>query len=325
MANLLIAKKYHFLYKTTNIINNRYYYGMHSTNVLEDGYIGSGKRLWYEVRKYGKESFKCEILEFFEDREALAKAESELITSQEITKEECLNLVTGGQGGFTLEQSKKGRQIVDEILKRKYGSNFREVINKQYRESLSELDKKSIAEKIKKGQEAAVKRGWRRHSRLGVRTSEETKQKVRKTRENSGANTSERNSQYGTYWVCDGEQNRKLKRGEKLPDGWYEGRVLKKDRGEVRLEFCGICKKEIPRKDTQKNCYCRECLNFLRYRNFFCRLGINEENLTAASLKAYQLITSYIESKESYTGISKKHNISINSIVNFLKKFKQLN
>ena len=37
-------KQYHFIYKTTNIITERYYYGMHSTDNLEDGYLGSGKR-----------------------------------------------------------------------------------------------------------------------------------------------------------------------------------------------------------------------------------------------------------------------------------------
>jgi len=47
--------KYHFLYKTTNLINNKYYYGMHSTYKLDDGYLGSGNRLRYSIRKYGKE------------------------------------------------------------------------------------------------------------------------------------------------------------------------------------------------------------------------------------------------------------------------------
>ena len=59
--------KYHFLYKTTNLINNKYYYGMHSTYKLDDGYLGSGKRLRYSIRKYGKENFilkkKCLYLE----------------------------------------------------------------------------------------------------------------------------------------------------------------------------------------------------------------------------------------------------------------------
>ena len=52
--------KYHFLYKTTNLINGKYYYGMHSTYKLNDGYLGSGKILRYSIRKYGKENFSIE-------------------------------------------------------------------------------------------------------------------------------------------------------------------------------------------------------------------------------------------------------------------------
>ena len=46
----------HYIYKTTCNVTKRYYIGMHSTTNLEDGYLGSGKRLRYSIRKYGKEN-----------------------------------------------------------------------------------------------------------------------------------------------------------------------------------------------------------------------------------------------------------------------------
>ena len=75
-------KQYHYIYKTTNIVNGKFYIGIHSTNDLNDGYIGSGKRLWYSINKYGKEIFKCEILEYFSDRESLYKKERELVNEE---------------------------------------------------------------------------------------------------------------------------------------------------------------------------------------------------------------------------------------------------
>jgi hypothetical protein len=92
-------KKYHYLYKTTNLINDKYYYGIHSTFDLEDGYLGSGTYLRRSILKYGKENFKREILEKFETREELIQAESDLITKYIVDEKLCMNLKTGGLGG----------------------------------------------------------------------------------------------------------------------------------------------------------------------------------------------------------------------------------
>ena len=66
MANRCVNKKYHYLYKTTNLVNGKYYYGMHSTNNLNDGYLGSGSYLRNAIHKHGKDNFKREIIEMFE-------------------------------------------------------------------------------------------------------------------------------------------------------------------------------------------------------------------------------------------------------------------
>ena len=70
---------------------------MHSTDNLEDGYMGSGKRLRRSLNKYGKENFKFEILEFLPNRETLKEREKELVNLNEVMKKECLNLTIGGQ------------------------------------------------------------------------------------------------------------------------------------------------------------------------------------------------------------------------------------
>ena len=55
-------KKCHYIYKTTCSITNRFYIGMHSTDNIDDNYLGSGKRLWNSINYHGKENHKKEIL-----------------------------------------------------------------------------------------------------------------------------------------------------------------------------------------------------------------------------------------------------------------------
>ena len=46
------VRRVNFVYKTTNKINNRFYIGVHSTDILNDGYFGSGKLLTQAIEKY---------------------------------------------------------------------------------------------------------------------------------------------------------------------------------------------------------------------------------------------------------------------------------
>jgi len=61
-----MKKAYNYFYKITNNINNHFYYGVHCTDNLNDGYMGSGKRLHYAYKKYNIENFSKEILYFFD-------------------------------------------------------------------------------------------------------------------------------------------------------------------------------------------------------------------------------------------------------------------
>ena len=120
-------KKYHFIYKTTNLLNGKYYIGMHSTDNLNDGYMGSGKRLRYSINKHGKDNHVVEALEFFEDRKKLIAKEKEIVTLNEIAKEKCLNLCVGGEGGFISEEGhRKGTKKMVEIIseRMKNDTNF---------------------------------------------------------------------------------------------------------------------------------------------------------------------------------------------------------
>ena len=90
--------KYHYFYKITNNINGRFYYGVHNTNNINDGYMGSGTRLHYAYKKYGIENFSKEILKYFESSDDAFQYESEIVTEDLIFNPDCYNLVKGGIG-----------------------------------------------------------------------------------------------------------------------------------------------------------------------------------------------------------------------------------
>ena len=90
--------KYHYFYKITNNINGHFYYGVHNTNNINDGYMGSGTRLHYAYKKYGIENFSKEILKYFESSDDAFQYESEIVTEDLIFNPDCYNLVKGGIG-----------------------------------------------------------------------------------------------------------------------------------------------------------------------------------------------------------------------------------
>jgi hypothetical protein len=205
-------KTIHYLYKTTCIITGRWYIGMHSTNNLDDGYMGSGKRLRYSIRKYGVDNHEKEILEFFENRKELAIRETEIVNSDLVKEVNCMNLVVGG-GGFMLDDyhykcSKAGGNIHAEKIKN----------DLVYRgERLNKLK-----DSVKKGH----KNGKYKYNNFsGKQHSAETKKKMSESSKGVGIGKS--NSQYGTCWITKDETNKKIKKEDLdsyLNEGWVKGR-----------------------------------------------------------------------------------------------------
>jgi len=209
-------RKYYFIYKTTNVLTNRYYIGMHSTDNLDDGYLGSGKRLRYSINKYGAENHKREIIEFLPDRRTMIEKEVEIVNLNEIAKVECMNLMVGGQGGrgFTVEQqkvnacnsNKKQRELhKDKDWVKKKGERITISLKKAYSEGRKDIK---------------FNYDWN-----GKKHRKETTEKIGKA--NSINQLGERNSQYGTCWITNDIENKKIKRGDDIPNGWKLGRTPK--------------------------------------------------------------------------------------------------
>ena len=87
---------FHYLYKTTNKVSGKYYYGVHSTKDIDDGYLGSGVVLKAAIKKHGRDTFEKEILEFFPDRESLLIAEMLLVDEAVVKSADTYNVSLGG-------------------------------------------------------------------------------------------------------------------------------------------------------------------------------------------------------------------------------------
>jgi len=216
MANYSKNKRYHFTYRTTNLINGRYYLGMHSTNRLEDGYLGSGKRLYYELNKYGRDNFKFEILEHFNSREDLIKAEVKLVNEEILKDQNCLNIVLGGSGGNV---GKGGEHL---------GGDCWAAANRYWKteeglKKKSEISKKTISRRIKKGSWKLFEKGhqiWK-----GKKHTPETIKKMKEVKKGHGKGVN--NSQFGKCWITNEIESRKIDKGDTIPKGWRLGRKIK--------------------------------------------------------------------------------------------------
>jgi hypothetical protein len=92
-------RKYHIVYKTTNTVNGNIYVGAHSTDDLDDGYLGSGDNISRAIKKYGRDKFVKEILHHLRDPIEMFNLESEIVTEDFIKRKDVYNIVPGGYGG----------------------------------------------------------------------------------------------------------------------------------------------------------------------------------------------------------------------------------
>lgn len=95
-------KTYHYTYTIIDEDTVQYYHGKHSTNDLNDGYMGSGS--WIKSIQ-DKENIVKLINEFYESSDAAYKAEAELIGDLWKTDELCMNRMKGGKVSFFHEET----------------------------------------------------------------------------------------------------------------------------------------------------------------------------------------------------------------------------
>lgn len=288
-----VKRKYHYFYKITNNINGHFYYGVHNTDNLDDGYMGSGKRLHFAYKKYGMENFTKEILKFFDSSAEAFEYEAEVVNETLVSDTNCYNIIKGGGFdtiGFKSVKDKHGntflcstnypRYLSGEFVPiTKYQITVKDITNKCFnvynndprylsgeympiitgniivkdknnnkfwvskndiRYLSGELvghTKGYVPVKDKYGNYYQVKRddpkylsGELVHVWKGQKHTDETKERIRKTFKEIQHQKGEKNSQYGTCWIHNNKENKKIKKDELesyLFKGWIKGRKMK--------------------------------------------------------------------------------------------------
>lgn len=71
----------------------------------------------------------------------------------------------------------------------------------------------------------AISQIGEKNSQYGKSPSKKTLNKRKKTFKKIRHSQGKRNSQYGTCWITNGVDNKKIKKDDSFPNGWYRGRV----------------------------------------------------------------------------------------------------
>jgi hypothetical protein len=153
--------KYYTIYKTTNLINNKIYIGLHTTNKLNDGYLGSGIFLKKAIKKYGYQNFKKEILYVFDNKKDMITKEKEIVNEEFILRKDTYNMSKGGYGLSTLSGEK--RKIAIEKMKiTKQSQDLKIIADKRLKTMLNKDPEcfKKIAKKSSEKQKENYKNGY---------------------------------------------------------------------------------------------------------------------------------------------------------------------
>ncbi|UGO49506.1 seg-like homing endonuclease GIY-YIG family [Klebsiella phage vB_KaeM_Merci] len=220
---------YYYTYKITNLLNSKIYISVHKTeNLDKDCYMGSGKILKLAIEKYGITNFKKEIIKFHTSEEEMFKHESLIVNEEFVKSDNTYNLKIGGEGGFdylnssywTLDKMTiRGRAGATAVCRKiKNDPEFKLKFSNKIKAGITPVIRKRITEGVKAN---IAKNG---NPFLGKTHSSETKRKI--SDKLKLAQSGSKNSQFGTMWINNGIEAKKISKDSPIPEGWYKGRKL---------------------------------------------------------------------------------------------------
>lgn len=188
-----ISERYGYIYLTENLINGKLYIGQHkfvNKSGIDSDYIGSGVMLYRAIDKYGRDNFKCTLLEYCSSSEELNEREKYWISLFDGTKSSLFyNIADGGYGfpweGKSEEELNDIKRRISKTLKEYY--SYHDVVNKGVPIPEEVRAKVSLALSGENNPNYGKPRSEETKSKIskahiGMKVSEETKEKLRKAK-----------------------------------------------------------------------------------------------------------------------------------------------
>lgn len=259
--------KFHYCYKITNTINGHYYYGIHSTNNVDDDYMGSGHKLLEAFKKYGKENFAKEIIKFFKTRQEASDFEQQIVNSDLVKEDTCYNVMLGGDNCPTLgklavinnithdniliskEEYYKNKEQYTSVnqgglaVKDKIDGSIKRVSCEEYQNNKERYETVFNGIIVCKDTDGNIIRVHRNDPKYlngelvplwkGKKHKEESITRLKETLKSINHQQGEKNSHYGKCWVYEEATKKTILIGKEeleryLSNGYKRGRKLKK-------------------------------------------------------------------------------------------------
>ena len=149
-----LSKQYSFVYIVSNTINNKLYIGSHTTNNLNDGYIGTSRSFLAEVEKLGKENFKRTIVQFVETHKWAKTIESTVI----IEMRESYHIYNDTAAGFGGNYGSYVNEKISIATTKRWDENYDLMMATCQNKDALEKRGKSVSDWIKNNKEAHMER-----------------------------------------------------------------------------------------------------------------------------------------------------------------------
>lgn len=210
-----------YIYITTNLINNKKYIGLKTSDKFVPTYLGSGKIIRKAINKYGRDNFLVSILEECESIDELKDSERKWIQSYNAQSDSNFyNIAEGGQWGNCIDgmneqelnqykkklsesikksyetnpelkelraeqrRSMKGKIVVSDDTKEKRSKILKQRWDENY-EGMCEVVRETIKVNKEKG---TYKKTWQEHQHpwIGRKHSKDSKKKISEHTDNHG-------------------------------------------------------------------------------------------------------------------------------------------